>query len=137
MRTIVNLIIDIFNFLHEFFIEILEINGIVLGDKQMHFIILGLAFLILFIVVEYFFKKIAVLSISYIAFIYIFTVSVVVALAIEVGQYQSKSGQMDFLDVTWGLYGVIVFIFVFALIRGILSFIYRRFIKKEGYNEIV
>lgn len=135
MKTLLSLIIKLFDLLHVFLISLLKENGIILTDKQMHFMILGIAFLFVFILIEYIFKQLAKLSVSVIAFVYVFTVSVVVALAIEIGQYQNKSGQMDFYDVTWGLYGVIVFILVFVIIRWILIKLYKLFSRNGGEIE--
>lgn len=132
MKTLLNLIIKIFDLFHVYFIETFQSNGIVFTDKQQHFIILGVAFLFVFIFTELIFKRLAKLSVSIIAFIYVFTVSVVVALAIEIGQWKNSSGEMDFYDVTWGLYGVIAFIFAFVVIRFLIIRIYKLIFKNRG-----
>ena len=124
MRTLLRLIINIFNYLHTQLADLFKLSAYEFTDKQLHFIILGLFFLVLFIFVEAIFKRLAKLSVSIISFIYVFTVGTVVALAIEVGQYQSGSGQMDFKDVTWGLYGLVIFIVVYALIRAMVVWVY-------------
>lgn len=132
MKIVLNLIIKIFDLLHVYFIEIFQISGVMISDKQQHFLILGVIFLFMFIFIEMIFKKIAKLSVSIIAFIYVFTVSVVVALAIEIGQWKNQSGEMDFNDVTWGLYGVVVFTLAFVIIRWVLVQIYKWVVKNRG-----
>lgn len=132
MKTLLNLIIKIFDLFHVFFIDFLNSNGVMISDKQQHFLILGVIFLFMFIFIELIFRKIAKFSVSIIAFIYVFTVSVVVALAIEIGQWKNQSGEMDFNDVTWGLYGVVVFTLAFVIIRCVLVQFYRWVFKNRG-----
>lgn len=130
MRTLLRLIINIFNYLHTQFADVFKLSSYDFTDKQLHFIILGVFFLFMFMFIEAIFKHLAKISVSIISFIYVFTVGTVVALAIEIGQYQSGSGQMDFKDVTWGLYGLVIFIVVYVLVKAFIVWVYH-FIRKN------
>lgn len=117
MRTLLNLLITIFNEFHVAFVELSKSLGYELSDKQLHFIVIGGLFLVIYFFINALFKWLSKYSISMISFIVVFSFAVVVTMAIEVGQYQSGSGQMDFKDVVWGLYGVLFFIVVFQILN--------------------
>ena len=55
-----------------------------------------------------------------IAFIYVFTVIVVITFAIEIGQKLSGTGTMDFADIVFGLAGFLLMFAIFAVIREII-----------------
>lgn len=126
MRTLLRLLIDAFNFLHLLFVDLTHAFSIELNDKQLHFYVIGIAFLVVFIFLNAVFKWLSKYSVSIITFIVVFTFSIVVTLAIEVGQFQSGSGQMDFKDVIWGLYGVVVFVGFYVLTVSVLKLILKR-----------
>ena len=54
-----------------------------------------------------------------IAWIYVFTLIIVITFAIEIGQKISNTGNMEFADIMFGVMGFIVMFAVFAVIRGI------------------
>ena len=88
-----------------------------LGDKDLHFIIMALAGMVLFFVVHAVFRRLAKWSITAVSFIYVFTVMTVLGFAIEIGQRISGTGEMDFGDVVAGLYGVLAFFAVYTAYR--------------------
>ena len=63
-----------------------------------------------------------------IAWIYVFTVILVITFAIEIGQKVTNTGNMEFADIVFGVVGFFVMFFIFALVRsiyhGILSLIH-------------
>ena len=77
-------------------------------DKQLHFLVIG---------------------ILAIAFIYVFTVIVVITFAIEIGQKISDSGTMDFADIVFGIAGFLLMFVIFAVIRQIFLAIINLFRK--------
>lgn len=125
MRTLLNLLITIFNEFHVAFVELSKSLGYELSDKQLHFIVIGGLFLVIYFFINALFKWLSKYSISMISFIVVFSFAVVVTMAIEVGQYQSGSGQMDFKDVVWGLYGVVLIIIIFESIKYVLQSLLR------------
>lgn len=88
-----------------------------LGDKDLHFIIMALAAMLLFFLVHAVFRRLAKWSITAVSFIYVFTVMTVLGFAIEIGQRISGTGEMDFADIVAGLYGVLAFFAVYTAYR--------------------
>lgn len=88
-----------------------------LGDKDLHFVIMALAAMLLFFVVHALFKRLARWSLTAVSFIYVFTVMTVLGFAIEIGQRISGTGEMDFGDIVAGLYGVLAFFAVYTVYR--------------------
>lgn len=88
-----------------------------LDDKALHFIVMAVLGMLLFFVVHFVFKRLAKISISVLSFIYVFTVMTVLGFAIEIGQRITGTGSMDFGDVVAGLYGVLAFFGVYAVVR--------------------
>lgn len=54
-----------------------------------------------------------------IAWIYVFTLIIVITFAIEIGQKVTNTGNMEFADIVFGIVGFIVMFFIFAVIREI------------------
>lgn len=123
MRTLLQLLIDIFSYFHSFFVQITLSLGFNFTDKQLHFIIIGILFLFLYIVTDILFRALSKVSISIITFIFSFTLSIVISFAIEIGQYQSGRGNMELADIAWGIYGFFVFIILFEIVRAFYRFI--------------
>ena len=88
-----------------------------LGDKDLHFVIMALAAMLLFFAVHAVFRRLAKWSITAVSFIYVFTVMTVLGFAIEIGQRISGTGEMDFADIVAGLYGVLTFFAVYTAYR--------------------
>ena len=88
-----------------------------LDDKALHFIVMAVLGMLLFFAVHFVFKRLAKISISVLSFIYVFTVMTVLGFAIEIGQRITGTGSMDFGDVVAGLYGVLAFFGVYAVVR--------------------
>ena len=88
-----------------------------LGDKDLHFVIMALAAMLLFFAVHAVFRRLAKWSITAVSFIYVFTVMTVLGFAIEIGQRISGTGEMDFADIVAGLYGVLAFFAVYTAYR--------------------
>ena len=65
-----------------------------------------------------------------IAWIYVFTVIIVITFAIEIGQWYSGSGVMELADVAYGIVGFLVIFLAFAIVRAIYHAILR-LIKKD------
>lgn len=122
MRTLLQLLIDLFAYFHSFFVSITQNFGFNFSDKQLHFFIIGILFLFLYIFTDIFFRALSKVSISIITFIFSFTLSIVISFAIEIGQYQSGNGNMELADIAWGIYGFIVFIILFEITRALLKF---------------
>lgn len=99
------------------------------SDKQLHFLVIGAIGMLLIFIVYPLFKWLARTGhVMVIAWIYVFTVILVITFAIEIGQKVTNTGNMDFADIVFGVVGFFVMFFIFALVRsiyhGILSLIH-------------
>ena len=98
-------------------------------DKQLHFLVIGILGMLILMVIYPLFKLLSENHILAIAFIYVFTVIVVITFAIEIGQKISDSGTMDFADIVFGIAGFLLMLVIFAVIRQIFRAIINLFRK--------
>ncbi|GIO22886.1 hypothetical protein [Oceanobacillus sp. J11TS1] len=128
MKEAILVLVDIINNLHDI---IAATFGMDMTDKQLHFWIFGILGMITFLFVYIVFKIISKMkwSIAIFAFLYSFTVMVVLAFAVEIQQAYTQRGNMEFADAVMGLWGFIVFFAVYAVIGIIGYFIYQAFKK--------
>ncbi|MGE7780291.1 hypothetical protein ACQKL0_10060 [Peribacillus sp. NPDC097264] len=128
MKEIILVLTEIINNIHDFILifvsDTLNLNA---TDKDLHFWIMGIIGIIIFIFVLVLSNIISRLrfGITILSFIYTFTVMVVLVFAIEIQQALTSRGNMEFQDAAIGLWGFIVFFLIFV----VLSFCYL-FIKK-------
>lgn len=92
----------------------------VLSDKQLHFLVIGLIGMMMLFVIFPLFKLLSKNHVLIIAWIYVFTVMIVLTFAIEIGQGITHTGTMDFDDIVFGLVGFMVMFLIFAAIRSII-----------------
>lgn len=126
------LIASIINYIHDrltIFSNSIHLN---LSDKQMHFIVIGCVGLILFLIVNRLFEFLARYSIEAISFVYTFTVLIVIVFAIEIEQKITGRGNMEFLDIADGLWGFIVSISLYILLRTIVWIIKKAHLRFFG-----
>ena len=105
-------------------------------DKQLHFLVIGILGMLILMVIYPLFQLLSENHILAIAFIYVFTVIVVITFAIEIGQKISDSGTMDFADIVFGIAGFLLMFVIFAVIRQIFLAIINLF-RKIGKHQIV
>lgn len=102
-------------------------------DKQLHFLVIGVLGMGLIFAVYPVFKWLARRGhVMTIAWIYVFTLIIVITFAIEIGQKVTNTGAMEFADVVMGVFGFVVMFTVFALIREIVKGIASLLGKKQG-----
>jgi len=90
------------------------------SDKELHFLVIGLLGMAMLFVIYPLFKYLAKRNKELvIAWIYVFTVIVVITFAIEIGQKITKTGNMEFADIMYGLLGFLAMFTVFAVLRMI------------------
>lgn len=93
------------------------------NDKKLHFIVMGILGMVV-LLVSYFVFKLLQNHIIVIAFIYAFTVMLVLTFSIEIGQGFYGTGNMEMEDVVAGMAGFLFCFVIFALIRAIILVIY-------------
>lgn len=95
-------------------------------DKELHFLVIGILGMALMFVVYPLFKWLAKHDhVMVIAWIYVFTLIIVITFAIEIGQKVTNTGMMEFADIMFGVIGFIVMFFIFGVIREIYKAICR------------
>ena len=130
MVTILKLIVAIINELHSVLTVFFDGFGVQFTDKELHFIIMGIVGMVIYLVVNAVFKAMAKYSISILSFIYTVTVLLVIVFGIEIMQKISKSGNMEFADIVAGLWGFTAFFVTYLVIYGLVRVI------KKGIKKI-
>ena len=131
MRTIVYYLVYWIALIHEKILSINDSNNFFLTDKQLHFVVIGLLGLLMIFVVYPLFKALAESGHTMVvAWIYVFTVIVVITFAIEIGQWYSGSGVMELADIAYGVLGFIAVFAVFSVVRGMYHAVLR-LIRKD------
>ncbi|MFQ7473167.1 MAG: hypothetical protein ACLULK_05470 [Anaerovoracaceae bacterium] len=93
-------------------------------DKELHFIVIGILGIILIFIIYPLFKWLTNKNHTMvIAWIYVFTVILVLTFAIEIGQGITGTGSMEMSDITAGLIGFLAAFAIFSIIRGIYHLI--------------
>ena len=104
----------------------------VLSDKQLHFLVIGIFGMLLYFAVNGVFVRLVrrghLMAVSW---IYVFTVILVVTFAIEIGQYVTHTGVLEFADIVYGVVGFLIFFGAFAAARGFVMLLFRLTDKKK------
>lgn len=118
--------VDIVADIHRYILSINDSHQIGLTDKQLHFLVIGvLGMLMLFVVYPVFKWLSEKHHVMVVAWIYVFTMMVVITFAIEIGQKLTNTGNMEFADIMFGLLGFIAMFIVFSVLRGIYHVVQR------------
>ncbi|MFE4349973.1 hypothetical protein ACFVSS_25000 [Peribacillus butanolivorans] len=133
MKEFIQILAEIVNNIHDFILlfvsDTLNSNA---TDKDLHFWIMGIIGIIIFLFVLFLSKLISRMrfGITILSFLYTFTVMVVLVFAIEIQQALTSRGNMEFQDAAVGLWGFIVFFLVFAAISSLYLLI-KKFFKQS------
>lgn len=120
--------------IHGAIMQINDANEYYLSDKQLHFLVLGAAGMLLLFVIHPLFKWLAETGhVMIISFLYVFSAVIVIAFAIEIGQRATGTGLMESEDVTYGILGFLCMFVVFAVIRAIYHLIRDAIRKRKSY----
>lgn len=132
MRTIVYYLVYWIALIHDKILTINDSGKFFLTDKQLHFVVIGLLGLGMIFVIYPIFKALAEHGHTMvIAWIYVFTLIIVITFAIEIGQWYSGSGIVELADIAYGVVGFLAVFAVFAVIRGIYHAILR-LVRKDN-----
>ena len=120
-KQIIDLMIKLIYNTHTYFLSLNDQYNIHLTDKQLHFIVIGLIGILMMLVIYPLFKWMAKKHLSVlIAWFYVTTVLTVITFAIEIAQWYSNSGTMDFVDIIAGLAGWLAMSSIFLIVVGII-----------------
>lgn len=121
---IIRWMIDIIYRAHTYFLSLNDQYQVNLTDKQLHFLIIGALGFLMLVVLYPLFRFLAKKHLTIlITWFYVTTVLVVITFAIEIAQWYSNTGVMDFNDIVAGLAGYFVMSFIFFVIIGIIALI--------------
>ncbi|WP_112181030.1 hypothetical protein [Paraliobacillus zengyii] len=134
MREIITWLAEIVNTGHDILIVLFRELGFSLTDKQLHFWIIGFIGIFAYFFVYFFFKLLAAFkwSTSIFSFVYTFTLMIVLVFAIEIQQAITNRGNMEFADAVIGLWGFLVFFFVYASL-AIIAYLITKWYKKRKH----
>lgn len=123
MLEILKIIVAITNEFHDLLIKFSSGFGLHFDDKQLHFIIIGVIGMFIYVVVDKLFKAMSKYNISILSFIYTFTVLIVIVFGIEMEQKVTSSGKMEFSDIMSGLWGFTAFFVIYIIIHNLICFL--------------
>ncbi len=126
LKKLLFLIVEYIAKAHEFLLSLNDAFEYNFTDKELHFLVIGVLGMLMIFVVYPFFKWLVKRDhIMTIAWIYVFTVILVITFAIEIGQKVTNTGAMEFADIVMGIFGFIVMYLIFVIIRAIYHSICR------------
>lgn len=108
---------------HRYLLTLNDSFEYVFTDKELHFIVIGFLGMGMLFVVYPVFKALSKKHVMVIAWIYVFTLILVLTFAIEIGQKVTNTGAMEFADIVFGVVGFLFMFIVFSVIRGIYHLI--------------
>lgn len=130
IKRITDFLIDITYKAHAYLLTLNDSYETYLSDKELHFLIIGIMGILMLMVFYPFFKWLVKKHLEMlISWFYVFTVLVVITFAIEIAQWYSNSGVMEFRDIVAGLAGYFLMSFVFIVIVRIVELI------KKSHNS--
>lgn len=107
---------------HDRILQINDAGGWYFDDKQLHFIVIGGAGMLLLFVLYPIFKWLAKHNHTMvITWLYVFTVILVISFAIEIGQWYMGTGVMESEDIAYGVTGFLVMFLIFAILRALYN----------------
>ena len=122
--------------LHNAIMHINDANEVNFTDKELHFLVIGLLGMAMIFVVYPLFKFLAKRDHEMvIAWIYVFTVIIVITFAIEIGQKITNTGHMEFADIAYGIVGFLAMFVVFSFFRGLYHLILQLIQYLKERNE--
>ena len=120
LKKLLFLIVECIAKAHEFLLSLNDTFEYNFNDKELHFLVIGiLGMLMIFVVYPVFKWLVKKNHIMTIAWIYVFTLILVITFAIEIGQKVTNTGAMEFADIVMGVFGFIVMYLIFAVLRAI------------------
>lgn len=130
MENFLYFIVSLIARIHNSILTINDGSQYVFTDKELHFIVMGILGILLVLLIHPIFKWLSNSGhIMAVSFFYVFTVVIVITFAIEIGQKVTNTGNMEFADIAYGLFGFLAAFIVFMIIRGIYLLI-RKYLQR-------
>ncbi len=139
MKELLYKIVEYIAKIHNYLLRLNDANEYNFTDKELHFLVVGIMGMAFIFAVYPIFKWLAKRDhVMVIAWIYVFTLIIVITFAIEIGQKVTNTGNMEFADIMMGVMGFVVMFVIFSIIReiykGIRSVI-QSIMKKDEDEE--
>lgn len=134
MKELILLLAAIVNEVHD---VLNQLFGVSMTDKDLHFWVMGIIGILIFLAVYLVIKIIEKMKFSatILSFIFTFTVMTVLVFAIEIQQAITNRGNMEFADAAMGLWGFVVFFVLYAIVMGVLYSVYIRIKKRKKVKK--
>lgn len=131
MKELLYAIVEYIAKIHGYILRLNDSYEYNFTDKELHFLVIGVLGMAFVFVVYPVFKWLAKHDhVMVIAWIYVFTLIIVITFAIEIGQKVTNTGNMEFADIVMGIFGFIVMFLVFSIVREVYKGI-RSLIKQK------
>jgi glycopeptide antibiotics resistance protein len=118
--------------IHNYILRLNDAYEYNFSDKQLHFLVIGLLGMAMIFLVYPLFKWLAREHHELvIAWIYVFTLILVITFAIEIGQKVTNTGSMEFGDIVFGVMGFVAMFAIFALLRSVFHTLQRLIRRKK------
>jgi len=135
LKTLLYKIVEWIARFHHYFLRLNDAYEYNFTDKELHFLVIGAIGMVCIFFIYPLFKWLAKNGhVMVIAWIYVFTLILVLTFAIEIGQKITDTGAMEFADIVFGVVGFIAMFLVFAVIREIwhlICYLWRKWSHKE------
>lgn len=135
MKELLYWIVECIAKIHGYILRLNDAYEYNFTDKELHFLVIGVMGMAFIFVVYPIFKWLAKHDhVMIIAWIYVFTLIIVITFAIEIGQKVTNTGNMEFEDIVMGVMGFVVMFVIFALLREVYKGI-KSLIRREKKDE--
>lgn len=135
MKELLYWIVECIAKIHSYILRLNDAYEYNFTDKELHFLVIGVMGMAFIFVVYPIFKWLAKHDhVMIIAWIYVFTLIIVITFAIEIGQKVTNTGNMEFEDIMMGVKGFVVMFVIFALLREVYKGI-KSLIRREKKDE--
>ena len=135
MKELLYWIVECIAKIHSYILRLNDAYEYNFTDKELHFLVIGVMGMAFIFVVYPIFKWLAKHDhVMVIAWIYVFTLIIVITFAIEIGQKVTNTGNMEFEDIMMGVMGFVVMFVIFVLLREVYKGI-KSLIRREKKDE--
>lgn len=135
MKELLYWIVECIAKIHSYILRLNDAYEYNFTDKELHFLVIGLMGMGFIFIVYPIFKWLAKHNhVMVIAWIYVFTLIIVITFAIEIGQKVTNTGNMEFADIMMGVIGFVVMFLIFSIIREVYKAI-RSLIRGSKEDE--
>lgn len=136
MKELLYWVVEKISVIHDYILTINDSYEYALSDKELHFLIMAVIGMLLIFIIYPIFKALSKRHVMVIAWIYVFTVMIVLTFAIEIGQKITNTGNMELADIVFGIMGFLIAFFIFSLIRGLYHLIIKLIKEYKEKREI-